>query len=229
MTLSVDYIYQYLLDLIMKNQAGGLGNEEFERLWNGEQSAYMDDLLGPWQARNNSKTGLNTGLILDETILQKLAAFTKPVALTITAANADKPSDFVYRLALRVNGKDCYKINHGQIATVNDSVIDPPSITTDTYYFAEYQGYYYLLPRILPTVAITTADLDYISTPPNIKWGFTYASNGQQVYDVGASVQPLWLTNDCREITKRVMKSLGISFKDKDFENFGNSVIQTGD
>lgn len=229
MTLSVDYIYNYVLDLLNKNQAGGLGNEKFERLWNGEQSAYMDDLLGKWQLRNNGKTGLNTGLIQDETILQKLAPFTKPVTLTIMAANADKPSDFVYRLALRINGKDCYKINHGQIATVNDSVIDAPSTATDTYYFTEYQGYYYFLPRTLPTVSITTAALDYIYTPTNIKWGFTYATNGQQIYDVGSSIQPLWLTNDCREITKRVLKSMGLTFKDKDFENFGNSVIQTGD
>ncbi|WP_230685443.1 hypothetical protein, partial [Streptococcus pneumoniae] len=68
MPVSVDYIYKYALDLINKNQAGGLNSEKFERLWNGEQAAYHSDLLGRWQRLNNGKTGLNTGLILDETV-----------------------------------------------------------------------------------------------------------------------------------------------------------------
>lgn len=229
MALSVDYIYKFLLDLMLKNQAGGLGNEQFERYWNGEQGAYQDDLLGHFQARNNGKTGMNTGLIQDETVMQKLAPFTKPVDLSIVSGVVDKPSDFVYRLAFRINGKDCYKINHNQIYTVNDSVIDPPSIAANTFYFVEYEKKYSILPATLPTVAITTAQLDYITTPPNIKWGFTYTDEGQQVYELGTSVQPLWDNNSCREITKRVLKTIGVSFKDNDFSNFGNSVINTGD
>ena len=224
MALSVDYIYKYVLYLINKNQAGGLGNEKFQALWNGEQSAYQNDLLGPFQARNNGKTGINTGLIENETIMQKLAPFTKNSTLTIATGTSNKPTGFVYRLALRINGKDCYKINHNQIATVNASVIDPPSLTTDTYYFVEYQGLYSFLPT-----AATSASLDYIVAPTDVVWGFTYDADGRQTYDAGTSVQPLWLDNDCREICKRVLKSCGVSFKDADFGNFGQSTILTSD
>jgi len=91
MAVPVDYIYKYVNDLMNKNQAGGMGNEKFERLWNGEQSAYHSDLLGRWQNRNNGKTGINTGLIENETIMQKLSVFTKAVSLTITSGNSDKP------------------------------------------------------------------------------------------------------------------------------------------
>jgi len=229
MALSVDYNYQYVLKLIKKNQAGGLASKDFEFQWNAEQGAYQDDLLGRFQSRSNGKSGTNTGLIEDETILQKLSAFIKPVNITITSGNADKPVDFVYRLALRINGVDVYKINHNQIANVNASVIDPPSTTTNTYYFAEYEDYYYFLPRTLPTEDITTAQLDYIITPPNVVWGYTFDANSRQVYNPGTSIQPLWDSNSCREICKRVLKSLGVSFKDADFQNFGQSVIQTGD
>lgn len=228
MTLSVDYNYKYLLDLMLKNQNGGLGNEQFERYWNAEQNAYQADLLGRWQARSNGKTGVNTGLIENETILQKLAPFTYPGSLTIASGNADKPTDFVYRLAMRINGVDCYKINHNQIATVNDSVIDPPSITDDRFYFVEYEDYYYILPHTLPTQTITTVSLDYIRTPPDIIWGFTYDAEERQVYNPGTSVQPLWLPDDCREICKRVLKTIGVAFKDSDFSNFGASVQNTG-
>lgn len=228
MSLSVDYLYKFSLDLMLKNQAGGLSRTRFENNWNDAQSSYQDDLLGRFQARNNGKTGINTGLIEDETILQKLSPFTKPVSINILSGNADKPTDFVFRLALRINGEDCYKINQGQISSVNDSVIDPPSITNNKYYFVEYEGYYYFLPHTLPTVDITTAELDYIITPPNIVWGFTYDANNRQVYNPGTSVQPLWDNNSNREITKRMLKTIGVSFKDTDFENLGKSVIDTG-
>lgn len=229
MSLSVDYLYSFSLDLILKNQAGGLKSTAFANHWNDAQGTYQDDLLGRWQARNSGKTGINTGLIEDETVLQKLSPFTKPIDLTITAGNADKPADFLFRLALRINGEDVYKINQNQIATVNNSVIDPPSITNNKYYFAEYEGYYYFLPRTLPTVSITTAQLDYICTPENVLWAYILDSDGRQIYDAANSVQPVWDNNSCREITKRMLTNLGVSFKDQDFANFGKSVQLTGE
>lgn len=206
-----------------KNMAGGLGNEDFQLFWNGESRSYMDDLLGRWQARSNGKAGLNTGLIQDETIMQKLSPFIEPATLTITNGLSDKPDDFVYRLAMRIDGYDCYKINHNQLATVNSSVIDPPSITTNTYYFLEYDNYYSFLPN-----TVTEAELDYIQTPENIVWGYTWDSQGRQIYNVGLSTQPQWDNNSCMEISKRMFRTLGVSFKDADFANFGQSVITTG-
>lgn len=225
MALSVDYLYQFALKLMKKNQAGGLKSLEFTYHWNDAQGSYQDDLLGRFQARNNGKTGANTGLIEDETILQKLSPFTKPTTLTITTGDAPKPTDFVYRVGLRINGYDVYKINPNQIANVNASVIDPPSVSDNKYYFVEYEGYYYFLPR----TGMSAATLDYIRTPPNVVWGFTFDTDGRQVYNPGTSVQPLWDNNSCREITKRMFTNLGVAFKDKDFENFGKSVQLTGE
>jgi hypothetical protein len=224
MALTTDYLYKFSLDLIKKNQAGGLKSTQFTNLWNDAQGSYQDDLLGRFQLRANGKTGINTGLIQDETILQKLSAFITPGTLTITSGLADKPVGFVWRLAMRINGYDCYKINHDQIANVNDSVIDPPSITDNRYYFIQYEDYFSFLPN-----TVTQASLDYIITPPNIVWGYTFDANDRQVYNAGASVQPLWDNNSCREITKRMLKTLGVSFKDNDFANFGQTVIAAGE
>jgi hypothetical protein len=231
MSLSVDYIFNFVKRLIKKSQAGGLGNEDFQIQWNDAQGSYQDDLLGRFQQRANGKTGINTGLIEDETVLQKLAPFTTPVTLPISNGKANKPDDFIYRLAMRINGSDVYKINHNQIATVNDNVIDPPSIDSDTYYFVEYgkslanpTGYYLYLPN-----SVSSADLDYIATPRDIKWGYTWDEDGRQIYSVGLSVQSQWDNNSNREITKRMLTNLGVSFKDADFANFGKSVQLTGE
>lgn len=229
MALSVDYLYNFCKRLIRKNQAGGLSSTDFQLFFNDAQGSYQDDLLGRWQARNSGKTGVNTGLIEDETIIQKLSPFIKPLPLTISTGITQKPDDFIYRLALRINGKDVFKINHNQIATVNESVIDPPTVNKP--YFVEYgksianpNGYYLFLPN-----TVTSADLDYISTPINVVWGFTYDENDRQVYNAGTSVQSQWDNNSNREITKRMLTDFGVTFKDADFANFGKSVQLTGE
>jgi len=222
MALTVDYLYQYTLNLIKKNQAGALGSIEWARHWNGESNAYQDDLLGRFQGRSNGKTGINTGLIENETIEQKLAPFTKLGTIAIAGGNGNKPSDFKYLLALRIGGDHVYHINKNQKATVSDNVIDPPSVTDGTYYYTEYQGYYSFLPD-----AVTSADIDYIASPVDVVWAFTIIG-GRQVYNPGGSTQPQWDDASCREITKRVLNTLGVSFKDGDFANFGQHVINTG-
>lgn len=226
MALSVDYIYQFALKLIRKNQAGGLSAAEFKYHWNDAGATYMDDLLGRFQARANGKSGVNTGIIQNETILGKLTPFTKPASLSVSAitGQADKPADFLYELGLRVGINDVFKITKDQIPEVLSSVIDAPSTTNGTYYATDYEDYYQFYPT-----ASYTALLDYISVPIDVVWGYTFDGDGRQVYDVATSVQPQWDNNSCREITKRMLTNLGVSFHDQEFEQFGKSVQLTGE
>jgi len=222
--MTVDYIYKYALSIIRKNQAGGLKSTDFCFHWNGESNAYHTDLIGHFQRMNNGKGGNNTGLIENEVILTKLSPFTKnDPALAITSGQATKPSKFSYLLALRINGEKVFHINHGQIAAVNKSVIDPASTTDDKYYFTEYENKFSFLPN-----TVTAVDIDYIESPTDVVWGYTFDVDSRQVDDSTTSVQPQWLDSDCLEITKRMLKTLGVAFSSQDFQNFGNSVINTG-
>lgn len=223
MALSVDYLYNFSLNLIKKNQAGALGSIEWARHWNDSANTYQDDLLGRFQNRNNGKLGGNTGLIENETIETKLAPFTKTDAIVIAAGNGPKPSDLIYLLALRINGNQVIHINKNQIAAVNDNVIDPPSIANEAYYYTPYLNYYTFLPN-----TVTAATIDYIATPIDVVWGFTIVA-GRQVYNAGTSIQSQWDDHSNREITKRMLTNLGCTFKDNDFLNFGRSVQQTGE
>lgn len=223
MALSVDNIYQLALTIIKKNQAGNLTSIQFAYLWNAEQNAYMSDLLGRFQRVSNGKSGINTGLIENQTILTKLAPFTTSATLTVTSGNGTLPTDFIYELGIRVNGAEVRPITHSQIAAVNSSVIDPPSITNNSYYKTMYENYYMFLPS-----AVTSADLDYIRTPADVFWAFTYDGNNRQVYDAANSDQPEWDNLSCLEITKRMLKTLGVAFSSQDFEQYGASVQNTG-
>src|ERR1700749_1070527 len=142
MALSVDYIYSFTKALIRKNQLAGLIVSDFQYFWNDAQGSYEDDLLGRFQGRSNTKEGANTGLIEDETIIAKLTPFMLPVTLTVTNGQAVKPTDWLYTLAMRVGNFKVYQIDKDQIQSVLNSVIDPPGIPNNTYYFTEYQNYY---------------------------------------------------------------------------------------
>jgi hypothetical protein len=224
MSLDVNYLYQFSLALIRKNQSAGLRRTDFQYFWNDAQASYQDDLLGRFQARSNTKEGPNTGLIEDETIIAKLTPFMQPATIPVVGGQATKPTDFIYTLAMRCNGFKVYQIDKDQIQSVTNSVIDPPSIANNTYYFTEYSNYYLIYPN-----TVTSINLDYIQTPPDIVWGFTYDANNNEVYNAGTSVQPLWSNNSCREITKRMLKLIGVSFSSQDFENFGQTVQMSGE
>jgi len=232
MAWNVNTIYQFLRFLIRKNQSAGITRDEFQLAWNAEQRAYMDDLLGRFQQRATGKpVGPNTGLIQNETIMTKLAPFTHPYILAATGGNAPKPDGFLYTLAVRAYAPtspiQTYKtkrINHDQIWAAEDDVIDPPSVEEASYFYTEYENYF----RLLPT-SVTGAALDYIGEVRDVVWAYTLSAYGRQQYDPANSVQPQWDGDSIVEITKRTLKSLGVSFKDGEFSQFGSATILTGD
>lgn len=229
MVWSVNDIFELTKLLTRKNQSGSISASNLFYAWNTEQNAYHSDIVGKWQARNNGKTGTNTGLVLDEITLTKLAPFTIPVSIAVSGGKAMKPTDFIYGLARRmlVDGVEYLAtlINAGQKYYVNNDVIDPPSITDNTYYILQYEDYY----EILPSNSTGELQLDYVAAPEDIKWGYTFDSKKRQVYNEGTSVQPKWNSATIQEITKRTLTTFGVSFKDKDFEQFGEKNTITGD
>lgn len=227
MALTINDIYQWALRLMKKNQAGSLNNIDFAYHWNNAQSSYQDDLLGRFQRNNNGKEGVNTGLIETDTILNKLLPFTKNTTLMVSGGSATKPTDWLYTLAIRASNtkiSKVFKVTHDSIWAVQEDVIDPPSLDENSFYYSEYGNYYSVLPS-----TIASLDLDYISTTQQVSWGFDFDGSGRQVYAPGSSIQSLWDDNSNREITGRMLKTLGVSFKDQDFAGFGESVIQTGE
>lgn len=225
MKLNVNDIFLLVQKLTRKNQSGSISSQDFFYMWNAEQNMYFNDLIGRWQARGNGKSGANTGLMLNETSITELSPFIIPVNLTISSGAADKPTDYEYFIALRVAQiYKCQLIRPDQIPAVSTSVIDPPSIPNNKYYAIEYEDYYSFLPNTM-----TAAQLDYIASPENINWGFTFDIDGRQVYNPGSSVQPKWSNSTIITITKRSLTNWGVSWHDKDFENFGRVAQQTGD
>ncbi len=223
MAWSVDTIYGYMRFLVRKNQSGSISSTEFFYAWNSEQMDMFQDLKGRFQSRNNGKEGVNTGLIENERIELKLAPFIKTTTIAVAAGLGTRPTDFSYLLAFRIGGYDVKHINKNQIATVNDNVIDPPSTANNCYYYTPYGAQY----KFFPTT-VTSADIDYLSVPTDVVWGYTLDGAGRQVYSSGTSTQPQWNQEEIIEITERTLKKFGVSYKDGDMAQYGNGVINTG-
>lgn len=225
MKWTVDDIMILVSELTSKNQSGSISAKDLFYRWNSEQMMYFQDVVGRWQARANGKTGVNTGLMLNEISLTELAPFIIPYDLVIASGVVDKPEDYEYMIAIRVGEiYKCQLIRPDQIPAVSQSVIDPPSVPNNKYYAIEYEDYYSFLPN-----TITEAQLDYIASPIDIKWGFTFDGDGRQKYNPGSSVQPKWSNSTIITITKRALNNFGVAWKDQDFQNYGKTAQVTGD
>jgi hypothetical protein len=224
MAWTVDKLFDFVKFLTRKNQTASITPAEFNLAWNSEQRSLQSELLGKFQPRSNSKAGQNTGLIENQTILSSLAPFTTLVTKTVDVTGAaSKPTDLAYLLAIRCGDRVVRMVNKGQIYAVINTSIDPPNITTGTFYATEYDTFF----KVWPSQA-ASIDIDYIRDCPDIVYGYTEDANGVAQYDAGNSVQPLWKNAELQEITKRTLKQFGVSMSERAFVEFGQSNITTG-
>lgn len=221
MALSVDYVYKFMLDVMKKSQAGGLRKESFQYHWNNASNNYMNALLGPFQLKSNDPSNPKQGLLQNQTVLGKLQPFVTSTSITPAAGLAAKPSDYIFALNLSVGDYDMVPVTLNQINGAKASVIDPPSTTQ--FYYAENSTSF----KILPASSVSSITLEYIKKATNVVWAYTFDANNRQVYDAANSVQPEWDDLSCGEITMRAFKTLGVSFKDGDMAQFGQSIQQS--
>jgi hypothetical protein len=222
---NVDDIKNFSEILINKHQIGNYTPNMLFYTWNAEQQAYYQDLIGRWQKNSNGKTGANTGLIENDTITEKLSRFIvtyNPIP-GVSGLVAD-PGDINKLLAVRINGHACTEIYKKQLAYITNSDIDGPSVEENRYYYTRGSGHI----KILPNTVVSGVEMDVLINCPDIKWAFILDGSNLPVYDPGNSLQPTWKNADIQEITRRALKQLGVHFSSMDFENYGNSIINTG-
>lgn len=227
MAWNTGQIYDCMQFLTRKNQTGLIASSDFFYSWNIAQAEFMQDQTGRFQKNNNSKSGASTGLIENQAILTTLAIFFKTVSIGVAGGLAPKPGDFKYAMAIRETTTQTrvWTVAPDQWWSVIEDVIDPPSIEDGNFYTKEIGSNFVLLPSTTASI-----DLDYCTSPSDINWASIPDAQGRPVYDPSNSVQPLWTSNtSIIEITKRALLSLGVSFHDQDFTDFGKSATITGE
>jgi hypothetical protein len=219
MTWTVDNVFNFVKFLVRKNQTSSITADEFFLAWNSEQRSFMGDILGRIQDRSGK-----AGLIESDRALTILSPFTETADITVDITGAaTKPTDLVYRLAVRAADKNVKMLTKGQIYAAINSGIDSPSVANGIYYGTEYDTFFKIWPASAGSIT-----LDYIRNPANVAWGSTNDGNGVAQYNAGASTQPEWRDEQIQEITKRSLRLFGVSFSSQDFQQFAQSTIKTG-
>jgi hypothetical protein len=221
MAWTVDNIFSFVKFLTRKNQTAAITPTEFFLSWNAEQRSRMGELLGKLRAKAGQP---NAGLIENQLTQSELSPFTitTSIAIAITGS-ASKPSNLIYLLAARVGDYPVHLKNKGQIYSIINNAIDPPSVANNMYYGTEYDTFYKIWPASAGTLS-----LDYIRNCTDVVFGYTLDANSVAQYDAGTSTQPEWDDIEIQEITKRTLKLFGVSMSDRSFMEFGESVINKG-
>lgn len=221
--MNVDVLYSTIRTFLNKNQAGGLNVSDFQNTYNTAQDQYFSDLVGRFQQYLNGRSIPRVGIADNETITTKLSPFIMNDTVTPTSSGvAVKPDDFIRLLAMRYSTTKVFRVEHDKLWSALSSYIDPPS--TSNVYYVEYDGDWVIYPNSISSVTI-----DYLRRPARIVWNYSTDADGRYVYQSSGSVDPEWDDISALEIATRCMKILGVHFKDADFMNYGQSVLNNGE
>lgn len=199
-----------------KYQDGSFNGDEFNILFRKAEMSYLNFLIG------NLHIPTKTGLGINKQVIEKLAPFRKTVSGTIGIdGSMSKPNNIsIVEGMNKKTGQSIRLVPANKIdGYVNSSVYD----VNNNPIYTEYDTYWRFYPESLGEVVATV-----IQHPPPSKWAYTMVSD-REVYDDTNSVDPLWKENDIEEIVGRMMKATGVSLKDPEITQFGQSVTQTGE
>lgn len=90
--------------------------------------------------------------------------------------------------------------------------------------YTEYDTYY----KVYPNTTVFDVVITAIRRPPYSKWAYTVVDD-VEVYNNVASTDPLWKDVDIVDIIGRMCKNIGISLKDGELTNYGQSIINQGE
>jgi hypothetical protein len=221
--LNVNDLYSLIKSYLNKNQAGGLNVTDFQNTFNTAQDQYFQDLVGRFQQYQPGRSIPRVGLSDNETVTTKLSPFIENGIIgPSSSGSVVKPDDFIRLLDMRYGTNKVFRVEHDKLWSALSSTIDPPS-TTNIYY-VEYSTFWTVYPNTIVSITI-----DYLRRPARIVWNYSTDADGRYVYQSSGSVDPEWDDISTLEIATRCMKILGVHFKDGDFMQYGQSVINNGE
>lgn len=221
--MNVNDLYRITRGFINKNQAGGLNVSDFQDTFNTAQDQYFSDLVGRFQQYQNGRSIPRVGIADNETVTTKLSPFIENASVALSGGVGVKPDGFIRLLAMRYGTTKVFRVEHDKKWSAESSYIDPPSATN--VYYTEYSTFW----SILPTSGVSSVTIDYLRKPARIVWNYSTDADGRYVYQSSGSVDPEWDDISTLEIATRCMKILGVHFKDADFMNYGQSVLNNGE
>lgn len=204
-----------------KYQLGYISGSEFNLMFRAAEVAHMSFLTGNLHQFTPGRPVPRVGLDMTKQVAEKLAPFRYTISVPVPSnGEIGKMSDVAAVETMnKTDGTRLYYVAPNRLSYyLNSSVWD----INEQPIYAEYDTYYRVYPSNIDVV------ITAIRTPPYSKWAFNVIDN-MEVYDNLSSIDPLWKDPDVMEIIGRMCKAIGVSLKDGELMNYGQSVINQGE
>lgn len=204
-----------------KYQLGYLSASEFNKIFRDSEIAQQSFLIGKLQQYQPGRPIPRVALDQTKQIVERLAPFRFTTTVNSGASGEiSKISDAAAIETMnKADGTRIYFVAPNRLSYyLNSSVWS----LTDQPIYAEYDIYYRTFPSNLDVI------ITAIRTPPYSKWAYTTVDD-VEIYDNINSVDPIWKDIDVVEIIGRMCKEAGVSLKDGELMNYGQSVINNGE
>lgn len=221
--MSINDIYELILYIISKNQQGYLSPDEFNLTINQAQQSYQSYLLGNFQTYTPGRPVAKVELGQNSVVRQRLAPSIYNYNLTVDGTGfSPYPGDYLQADAMwSIYGNNRIRyVQQDSLYSFYNSVIDP--VATNPIYLIEDVGF-----RFYP-VTTATAKLSYVRNAPNMVWGYTLDGNGNPVYDVASSTQPIWDDASMLEIIARALRMVGVNLQSAVVSQYAEEIKNNG-
>lgn len=221
--MDVNDIYELMQYIIAKNMQGYLSPDEFNLTINQAQQSYQSYLLGNFQTYIPGRPVAKVELGQNSVVRQRLAPSIYNYNLTVDGTGfSPYPGDYLQADAMwSIYGNNRIRyVQQDSLYSFYNSVIDP--VATNPIYLIEDVGF-----RFYP-VTTATAKLSYVRNAPNMVWGYTLDGNGNPVYDVALSTQPIWDDASMLEIIARALRMVGVNLQSAVVSQYAEEIKNNG-
>lgn len=214
--MDVNEIYQLIQYVSNKNQQGFITPSQFNTVINQAQKSYTSYLLGSFQQYTPGRPVARVQLGQNSVLRQRLAPIITQGSLVIDPTGfSPYPGDYLQTDAMRTTTFQRIRfVQQDSLYSYYNSAIDP--VATNPIYLIEDAGF-----RFYP-ISLGSAEISYVSDPPDMIWGYTLDANNRPVYDPTlynpitnptGSIQPVWDVASILDIISRALAMIGVNLQ----------------
>ena len=225
MAIDINKVYKTVLVILEQEKRGVLTPTEFGRVATQAQqeifTAYFDELNQLLRMPQTSLAYADRMALLDE----KISLFKRSEELTI-AASAVTPSASVQELGSviytqNIPGREIQRIQQQDVFTVNESPLTKPSSFYPVYTYENK------VIKIYPLTLAGTVQLNYLSFPEDVRWGFTIDPElGNYIYNSLDSIDFELHESDQPLLIDKILSYAGVMSKDQFAMSLGSQKEQ---
>lgn len=231
--MTINDIKEYVYKLARQRQIGNFSIDLFNLCLEASQLEFIEQNIGDSDEYQNSILSISQkGAEVTQTVIDALGDLVTQQTITVTTQQANKPSNYLYKLNLEHYtvvstdpcaspsavsswvGIDLKRFNHRNYI-LNSTIVYPTKVNPVAFNFASFW-------EIHPS-GVNEIKLQYIRKPLKPKWAYTIVSNNYQ-FDA-ANSQGLEIPEQFHEeVCHLTLKRMAASIRDNELMNATNEL-----